>query len=122
MNGNPPKTRVDIHDNDGIDNYYGENFESLILQSVERQIQLEEIRRQYSMDFTSKIETASAPLPPTITTAASSETPMMPAAPGTTMKMIMNRHRRSRYEQEPLQVVTTKLNTNSTTAMVRCSI
>jgi len=119
MNGNPPKTRVDTHDNDGIDNYYGENFESLILQSVERQMQLEEIRRQYSMDFTSKPETVSAPLPPSTTTAASSETPMIPAAPGTTMKMIMNRHRRSRYEQEPLQAVATKLNTNSTTAMVR---
>jgi len=120
MNGNPPNTRVDTHDNDGIDNYYGENFESLIRQSVDRQIQLEELRRQYSIDFTSKIETASTPLPPSTTTAASSETPMIPAAPGTTMKMIMNRHRRSRYEQEPLQAVATKL--NITTSMVPYNI
>lgn len=29
---------------------------------------------------------------------------MVPAVAGTTMKMVMNRHRRSRYEQEPLHI------------------
>lgn len=120
MNGNLSRNRVDTHDNDGINNYYGENIESLILQSVERQLHLEDIRQQYTMDLMSETEAASVPLlPPNTTTAVSSETPMIPTAvPGTTMKMIMNRHRRSRYEQEPLQTATTKLNTSSLTTMV----
>lgn len=84
---------------------------------MEHQLQLEEIRRQYSMDLTSKTDTASVPLLPT-STAINSETPMIPAAPGTSMKMIMNRHRRSRYEQEALQTASSKPNTNSKTSMV----
>jgi len=40
---------------------------------------------------------------------------MVPTVAGTTMKMVMNRHRRSRYEQEPLQTAT-KNNINFATS------
>lgn len=65
-------------------------------------------QKQYDI-VNSVLETemiSEAQLPSSITTAVGDvsvmTSSMVPAIPGTTMKMVMNRHRRSRYEQEPL--------------------
>ncbi|VVC26042.1 Hypothetical protein CINCED_3A010240 [Cinara cedri] len=110
------------------ENYSGEdtNIVSLILQSVEHQLQAEKTHRcQYlTVNSSQEIKMTSEHLLSTttgvvdlpITTAA------LITAPVTAM-MIMNRHRRSKYEQEPLQSVTTIPNTCSTvkTTMVPSS-
>lgn len=127
MNGSPLNNCIDTHDYDGIDNYYSENIESIIVQAVEHQLQLEDMRWQYIVDSALETEVASVPVP-TITTAASVldtsviTTALIPVAPVTTMKMIMNRHRRSRYEQEPQQATATKVNTSSAVTTVLNSI
>lgn len=108
---------------DDNDHHYSDDIESLILQSVEQQLKKEETLRQNIITNlpvdNKKSETILSPS--TSTTAAVTEmpitTPSTPVAPTTSIKMIMNRHRRSRYEQESLQSIV-KNNTSVTTGKV----
>lgn len=119
---NPIKNRIGIRRGDN-DEYYSSkdiNIVSLILQSVEHQVQAEETRRcQYVAGNSSQEIEMPSELPPTSTTTAVVDLPITTAALITatpiTAMMIMNRHRRSRYEQESLQAVPTIPNTSSTT-------
>lgn len=119
---NPVRNRFEVHCEDNDDNYSGEdtNIVSLIFQSVEHQLQAEETRRrQHVDDPLQEIEMAAEQLLPTTTTTTAvvdlpvTTAALITAAPITAM-MIMNRHRRSRYEQEPIPNVTTIPNTCTT--------
>lgn len=110
---------MDTNEYDGIDNYYSENIESIIIQAVDHQLQLEDMRWQYIIDSSQEIEVASISKPSTTAAAVVLDTSMIttalvPVAPIKTMKMIMNRHRRSRYEQEFQQATATKVNNITT--------
>lgn len=108
---------------DDNDHHYSDDIESLILQSIEQQLKKEETLRKNiftNLPVDNKIsETILSPT--TSTTAAVTEMPIIapstPVAPTTSIKMIMNRHRRSRYEQESLQSII-KNNTSITTGKV----
>lgn len=91
---------MDLQDNNKENTYFSEDIESLILHSVEHQLQLINLapRQQLSTNLT--------------TTAIEVPTASLINTAHTTSKMIMNRHRRSRYEQELLQAGT-KLHTNT---------
>lgn len=97
---------MDLQDNNKDSNYFNEDIESLILHSVEHQLQLVNLApeiitvpgQQLLTNLTATVEVP--------TTSLNNTAP-------TTNKMIMNRHRRSRYEQEFLQTGITKLNTNT---------
>lgn len=107
----------EVQNNDGTNNRFGEDIESLIIQSVECQLEKED-SRQCNIDSAPEVEMTTDNLLSTSTTAVMEvpvmTTAMIPIAPVTSVKMIMNRHRRSRYyEQDPLQNVATKVNTNS---------
>lgn len=97
---------------DDNDHHYSDDIESLILQSVEQQLKKEETLRQNIItNLPADNEMSETILSPTTsTTAAVTEMPVIvpsstPVAPTTSIKMIMNRHRRSRYEQESLQSI-----------------
>lgn len=118
--GNSIKTN---DDNIGV-NHFSEDIESLILQSLENQLQLV-VGNLQNVTTSSALETEmlSGHQLPTTTTTAVVDIPvttaaMIPAAPVATVMMIMNRHRRSRYEQDPLQNVSTKLSTSPVIQMV----
>lgn len=105
-----------------------EGIELLISQSVEILLQKEEARRQHTVDSIPETEMAIEQTLPTTTTTAVVDFPitaaaLLPAAPATAVKIIMNRHRRSKYfEQDPLQAVATKLNTSSAIKSAMVSI
>lgn len=103
---------------------YGEEIELSILQSLENQLQLEVGNLQnVTTSSAPETEMLSGHQLPTTTTTAVVDIPvttaaMIPAAPVATVMMIMNRHRRSRYEQDPLQTASTKLDSNPVIQMV----
>lgn len=78
-------------------------------------MQKEEIRQQYvSIDSTQENLNTSEQLEQTTKKIGAVDLPVTTAAPVTSVKMVMNRHRRSKYfEQESLQALTTKMNTSS---------
>lgn len=105
---------------DDNDHHYSDDIESLILQSVEQQLKKEETLRQNIItNLPVNNEISETILSPTTSTTAAAVTetsiitPSIPVPPTTSIKMIMNRHRRSRYEQESLQSVV-KNNTSIT--------
>uniref|UniRef100_A0A2S2R2A2 adenylate cyclase n=1 Tax=Sipha flava TaxID=143950 RepID=A0A2S2R2A2_9HEMI len=97
------------------ENHYSKHIEPLILQSIEHQLQKEEIRRQYvSIDSTQENVNTSEQLDQTTKKTGTVDIPVTTTAPVTSVKMVMNRHRRSKYfEQESLQALVTKMNTSS---------
>lgn len=117
------RNRFGVHHGDNDDSYSIEdtNIVSLIHQSVEHQLQAEEIRRRQHVNPPQEIEMAAEQLLPTTTTTTTAvvdlpvtTAALITAAPITAM-MIMNRHRRSRHEQEPIPNVTTIPNNTCTT-------
>lgn len=97
------------------DYHYFKHIEPLILQSVEHQLQKEEIRRQYiAIDSTQETENALEPLEQTTKKTGTVDLTGTTTAPVTSVKMVMNRHRRSKYfEQDSSQALATKTNPSS---------
>lgn len=106
---------TDILNKTNDDNHYSKLIEPLILQSVEHQLQKEEIRRQcVAIDSTQETENTSEQLEQTSKKKGAGDLSVTTTAPVTSVKMVMNRHRRSKYfEQESLQALVTKMNTSS---------
>lgn len=114
-----PENNENLTDNCIIHGNSSEEIVSLILQSVEQQLQKEEIQQKcFIAGLRPETEMESEQLP-TISTTAVVDIPvtmtaLAPVAPVATV-MIMNRHRRSRYfEQESQPSIGTNLNTNIT--------
>lgn len=106
---------MDLQEHNKDNNYYNEDIESLILQSVEHQLQLVNLASETEIVSGQILSTSSKIADVEVSTASLINTASV------TNKMIMNRHRRSRYEQELLPTGVSKLNTSTTipSVMVR---